>query len=90
MAKPLKTGKAPVSLADQAARPSKIRRDPPPVVRKTVVPDRELVDKKAVAVGVVAFGLAITIIVLAFGGWAGWSPSQYTVEIKDQPLPDAG
>ena len=90
MAKSLNSPKTPVSLAEQAARPSRIRRDPPPVVRKTVIPDREEVDRRAVAIGIIAFGLAITVVVLAFGGWAGWSPSEYTVEIKDQPLPDAG
>ena len=88
MARPAKSGKQAVDLAAQAARPSKIRRDPPPVARKTVVPDREHVDRRAVAIGIVSFGLAIVVIVLAFGNWAGWSPSQYTIKIEEKPRTD--
>ena len=81
MASPLKSGKAPVDLAAQG-RPSRIRRDPPPVARKTVVPDRDETDRRTAAIGILTFALAIVVIVLAFGGWAGWSPSDYTVRVK--------
>ena len=84
MAKPLPTGKQSIDLAAGGARVSKIRRDPPPVARKTVVPDREVVDRQAVAIGIIAFALAITVIVIAFGSWAGWSPRQYTIHIRDE------
>jgi len=83
MASPLQNRKAAVDLAAKGAPGSRIRRDPPPIARKTVVPDREEIDRRAVAVGIVTFALAIVVIVLAFGGWAGWSPSQYTVKLGD-------
>ena len=60
MAAPVKSGKAPVSLAGKGVRVSKIRRDPPPVARKTVVPDRDEVDRRSVAIG-------------AATSWAGWN-----------------
>jgi hypothetical protein len=82
MAKPLQSGKQTVKLGADGARVSKIRRDPPPVARKTVVPDRDETDKRAVAIGIVAFTLAVVVIVIAFGSWAGWSPSQYTVRVQ--------
>jgi hypothetical protein len=82
MAKPLQPGKQPVALPAEGPRVSKIRRDPPPVARKTVVPDRDEMDKRAVAIGIVAFTLAVVVIVIAFGSWAGWSPSQYTVRVQ--------
>ena len=93
MASPLKSGKEAVNLAAQAARPSKIRRDPPATKAKVMqlsIEDRDDRDRRLAAVGILVFAFAILVIVVAFGSWAGWTPSQYTVEIKDQPLPDAG
>lgn len=82
MAKPLQPGKQPVALPAEGARVSKIRRDPPPVARKTVVPDRDETDRKAVAIGIVAFTLAVIVIVIGVGSWTGWSPSEYTVHLR--------
>ena len=82
MAKPLSTSKPTVDLAGEGPRVSKIRRDPPPAARKTLVPDREIVDKRAVAIGIAAFALAILVLILVLGDWAGWSPSQYIVRVK--------
>ena len=93
MASPLKSGKEAVNFAAQAARPSKIRRDPPATKAKVTqlsIEDRDDRDRRLAAVGILVFAFAILVIVVAFGSWAGWTPSQYTVEIKDQPLPDAG
>ena len=83
MSKPLKPGKSTVELVAGAARPSRIRRDP---VRQTVVKPTELADiserdRLAMIVGLVTFGLAIMVLVIAIGSYAGWSPSQYTVEL---------
>ena len=83
MASPLKTGKQSINLGAKGAPGSRIRRDPPPTEKKTLVPDRGYVDRQAVAVGIAAFALAIVILVVAFGSWAGWSPSQYTINISD-------
>lgn len=82
MASPLQTGKQSVNLAADGARVSKIRRDPPPAARKTVVPDREVVDRRAVTIGILAFALALVVIIIGFASWAGWSPKQYTIRIE--------
>ena len=82
MAKPLSTGKQSVDLASAGPRVSKIRRDPPPVARKTVVPDREAVDRRAVAIGIVAVALALAIIIVGLASYNGWSPSDQVVRVK--------
>ena len=82
MARPLPTGKQAVNLASGEVRVSKIRRDPPPPVKLKEVRHPDVVDRPAVIVGVVAFALAIFVIILAFGSYSGWSPSKYTVEIN--------
>lgn len=86
MASPLNTGKQPVRLAPHGAtgvRVSKIRRDPPPAVKQTVVPDRDERDSRMVPVGILAFALAIVIAIVGLASFAGWSPSQYTVKVDD-------
>lgn len=79
MAAPLKSGKQSVNLA-APVRVSKIRRDPPPVVKKIEVRDPEDRDTQTVVFGVVAFAIALFIVMLAASTYAGWSPSQYTIE----------
>ena len=79
MARPTPTGKQSVNLAARAPRVSRIRRDPPPVVKEKVVyPD--VVDRRDVVIGVLAFALAVFVIIFAFGSYSGWSPREYTVE----------
>ena len=81
MARPIASGKQSVDLAGAAPRVSRIRRDPPPkVVEKTVDPD--VVDRRDVIIGVLAFALAICVVIIAFGNWSGWSPREYTVELN--------
>jgi len=82
MASPLQTGKQSVDLGSPDARPSRIRRDPPPVVKELVIRDRDERDARIVVIGVVTFALALFIIVIGFTGVAGWSPSQYTIQIE--------
>ena len=82
MASPLKTGKQTVNLAAKGAPGSRIRRDPPAVVRKTVVPDRELVDRRAVAIGILAVALAILAIIFGVSSYNGWSPSDQVVRVR--------
>lgn len=84
MAQPLNTGKQSVDLASRGPRVSKIRRDPPPVAKKTVVPDREQVDRRAAAVGILVFALAILVIVVGIGSYNGWSPSDQVLRVKMQ------
>jgi hypothetical protein len=83
MASPIRTAKQPVQLAAPGPRVSRIRRDPPPIAKQTVVPaDRDERDRWAAVIGIVAFTLAIVAIIVAFGSWAGWSPSQYNIHIQ--------
>ena len=82
MAAPLLTGKKSVNLA-APVRVSRIRRDPPPVVKKTIVRDADERDIRAGVIGVIAFALAIFVITLGFSIYAGWSPSQYNIEINN-------
>jgi hypothetical protein len=87
MASPQPTGKQPVNLASppsttsQKPRPSRIRRDPPPVAKKELVIDPQEREQRDVVIGILAFALAIFIITVAFAGYAGWSPRQYTLEM---------
>ncbi len=86
MARPHPTAKQSVNLATNLAssgpRASRIRRDPPPAVKTEVVLDSEEREQWAVVVGILTFALAIFVIIIAFGSYAGWSPSQYTVEMR--------
>jgi hypothetical protein len=70
MASPLQTAKKSVNLA-APGRVSKIRRDPPPVVKKIEIKDPEDRDTQTVVVGVVGFALAIFIITLGFSAYYG-------------------
>ena len=81
MARPLQTGKKSVNLAQPEVRVSKIRRDPPPVVKELVIRERNERDTRAVVIGIVTFALAIFVIILAFSSYSGWSPRQYTVHM---------
>jgi len=87
MARPHPTAKQSVNLASPRSptsltpRGSRIRRDPPPVVKAKVVLDPEEREQWAVVVGVLTFALAIFVIILAFGSYSSWSPRQYTVEM---------
>jgi hypothetical protein len=85
MARPLPTAKKAVDLAG-GSRPvgSRIRRDPPPPPPKKVSPS-ELREKEAwlIGTGITVVGLAIAVVIVAAAQWAGWSPSQYRIEIVD-------
>jgi hypothetical protein len=82
MAQPLHSAKQSVNLASAGPRVSRIRRDPPPPVKETTV-DIEESDETIVFVGVFVFALAIFFLVVAFGAYSAWAPSEYTIEMKD-------
>ena len=86
MASPLNTGKQTVDLATSAApavRGSRIRREPPPPERKTLVMGRGERDQNTVVIGVLVFALAIFILILAFAGYtgSGWTPANYEMRV---------
>ena len=70
MASPLKTGKQSVRLG-APVRVSRIRRDPPPVAKKVVEVDPSERDAWTVVVGVVAFALAIAVIIVGISAYQG-------------------
>ncbi len=82
MAAPLPTAKPTVNLAAPGVKGSRIRRDPPPIVKQSEIEDPRERDVRAVVIGLIAFALAITVIVIAVGGAFGWSPAQYEVTVE--------
>jgi hypothetical protein len=84
MASPLQTGKQPVKLGPNGVRVSKIRRDPPPVAKKTVIPDRDHLDRRSVPIGILVFALALVVAIVGLASFAGWSPRQVTLEVDDR------
>ncbi|MDP9422944.1 MAG: hypothetical protein M3Q19_08950 [Pseudomonadota bacterium] len=81
MAGSSKAGKQSVNLASSGVKVSRIRRDPPPAVKEKIVDLKER-ERWEVTVGVLAFALAIFVIMLGFGSYSGWSPRQYTLELN--------
>ena len=79
MASPLPTGKKSVNLS-APARGSRIRRDPPPPVKKVVVRDPDVRETRMVVIGVVYFAVALFIVALAASAYSGWSPGEYKVQ----------
>ena len=75
--------KTTVDLAASGTRVSRIRRDPPPVVKEVSAVDIGQRESWAIAIGVVSFALALFVVVLAISSAAGWTPSQYSVNIKE-------
>ena len=82
MASPLPTNKKTVDLATPVPRVSRIRRDPPPPVKKVSVADIKERDAWTIVIGIVTFALALSVIVIGFSNVAGWSPRQYTIHIE--------
>ncbi len=81
MAAPLPTSKATVNLAAPGVKGSRIRRDPPPIVKQSEIEDPRERDVRTVVTGLVVFTLAIAVVVFAIGRAAGWSPAQEQVNI---------
>ncbi|MEO7365809.1 MAG: hypothetical protein ABIW03_05780 [Sphingomicrobium sp.] len=68
--------------ASVGPRPSRIRRDPPPAVKTTdLIVDAQEREQWMVIAGIIAFALAIFVVIIGFASYSGWSPSQYSVEI---------
>lgn len=77
MASPLQIGKQSVDMAGRAVRVSRIRRDPPPVVKQKPPRDPDERDARTVIIGILTFALALFVIVIAISSYAGWSPRHY-------------
>ena len=81
MASPLSTAKKSVNLAAGEVRVSKIRRDPPPKIKEIPVRDADERDREDVLIGIVAFALAIFVIMLAVASYTGHSPREYILQM---------
>jgi hypothetical protein len=80
MASPLPTaGKATVDLSAPGVKGSRIRRNPPPVVRELSLAEIRARDLRHSIVGILIFTLALTVILWGAASIAGWTPAQYTL-----------
>ena len=79
MASPLPARKQAVNLASSPVPGSRIRRDPPPVAKQAVVPDRDESDKRAATIGILVFTLAIVAIIIGISSYGGCTPRDVTV-----------
>ena len=82
MASPLQRRKKSVDLAAPGPRVSRVRRDPPPVEKVLTVGEIRERNARNMVIGIIAFALALFIVLIGFTNAAGWSPSQYTIEIQ--------
>jgi hypothetical protein len=80
MARSLDTNKKSVNLASAGPRVSRIRRDPPPVVKEKVV-DQADRDEWTVLVGVVSFALALVLIIFGFANIQSGATEERTIEL---------
>ncbi len=84
MARAMHRGKKGVDLSAGRQVRSRIRRDPPPPPPKKLTRQelRER-DARTIVLGIATFTLALFVIVVALGSWAGWSPAQYEIVIRE-------
>lgn len=83
MSRPLSSAKKTVDLASSGVRVSRIRRDPPPPkVKQLTLEERNERDRRNGIIGVIIFALALFVITLGLSSWAGWSPGDYTVQLR--------
>jgi hypothetical protein len=76
------TRKQTVSLAEPAARVSRIRRDPPPETKVITAAEIKERDAQDVAVGIIVVALALFVIMVGFGKATGWSPEQHAIHVN--------
>ena len=82
MASPHPPGKKSVDLGVAGPRVSRIRRDPPPKVKEVSAVEVKERDSHAVVLGVVLMALALFVALIGISNAAGWSPSHYTIVIR--------
>jgi hypothetical protein len=85
MSRPWKPNKKTVEL-EPAPRPSRIRRDPVPADEPRGLASVDWTSRerevRLAVVGIIIFALALCAIAVAVSSYAGWSPSQYTVNLS--------
>ena len=60
---------------------SKIRRDPPPAVKEIAAPDADEHDTRTVVLGILAFTVALVVIMIGLGNAVGWTPREYVAHL---------
>ncbi len=83
MTSPFRSSKKGVDLSAPMPRVSRIRRDPPPPVKEVTAAEISERDARDIVIGIITFALALFVILIGFSKGPGWSPSQYTIHIKD-------
>ena len=84
MASPLTTAKQTVALGSGGVAPgSRIRRDPPPVEKQTVVLSRNERDRRTVLFGIALSAFLAVALFAGFASYSGWSPRQVTLVVPD-------
>ena len=81
MARPLPTAKQSVNLAAPVARASRIRRDPPPVVKEVPLRDPVEYERRMVVIGIGVFTAALIAILIGFSSIGTWSPRQHVIHL---------
>ena len=81
MASPLPIAKRSIDLATGGVAGSRIRRDPPPVVKQLEVRDLSERETRMVVIGIITFALAIVIITLGLMAATGWSPRSHIIRV---------
>ena len=69
-------------MAAPVVRASRIRRDPPPPVKLITAAEIRERDARNIVIGVIAIAIALIVILTAVTNAAGWSPSQYTINLQ--------
>jgi len=82
MAAPLHTRKKAVDMAVPVLRVSRIRRDPPPPVKEVSAGEIKDREARTMVIGIAVFALALFVVLIGISNAAGWSPSQYTIDIE--------
>jgi len=82
MANFIQTRKKSVDLAAPVARVSRIRRDPPPVVKEVSAADIREREARTVVIGIVTMALALLVVLFGLSNATGWSPREYTIYIR--------
>ena len=82
MASPSPRANQSVNLAAPATRGSRIRRDPPPVVKEVTAADIRERDYRYTAIGVTAFALALFAVLLGVASVTGRPAKPYGFELR--------
>ena len=70
-------------MAAPVVRVSRIRRDPPPPVKVVTAAEIKERDARNTVIGILAFALAVFVVLMGVSNASGWSPGQYRIVIEE-------